>query len=59
VKTTSIKHKLPQMIHRENNYLDPVSIFQTSNTICLKSESIDELVCEHMNSLYVKKKGSN
>jgi len=54
---TSIKHK--QMIHRENNYLDPVSIFQTSHTICLKSESANELVCETMNSLYVKKKGSN
>jgi hypothetical protein len=25
-----------QKIHTENTYLDPVTIFQTSNTICLK-----------------------
>jgi hypothetical protein len=43
----------------ENNYLDPVSIFQISNTICLKSEVKDKLVSEHMNSLYIKKKGSH
>jgi hypothetical protein len=35
----------------ENNYLDPVSIFEISNTICLKSEVTVKLVSEHIDSL--------
>jgi hypothetical protein len=48
------KPKLSRMIlTNENNYLDPVSIFQISNTICLKSEVKDKLVSEHMKSRFM------